>query len=171
MWLEFMFNGNHIEKIHDDIMRTFVFPPFDTEKNISFAEYLDSTNSVFIHARRGDATSVNSYCYKYGYFKRAVSYIKKHVENPVFVFFTNTDSIEWCKQNYKIFGLDFSKDKVLFVDWNTGEDSFRDMQLMTHCKHGIIANSSFGWWGAYLIKNPNKITISPEIEINTTHHC
>lgn len=170
MWLEFMYRGNHIEKIHDDILKTFVFPPFDTEKNIEFAKFLDSCNSVFIHARRGDSLQANSYCYKYGYFQRAVRYIKKHIDHPVFVFFTNTGSIEWCKENSRIFGLDYSKDQVYFVDWNIGEDSFRDMQLMTHCKHGIITNSSFGWWGAYLIQNPNKITISPSLEINTTHH-
>ena len=81
-----------------------------------------------------------------------------------------SNDIEWCKENSRIFGLDYSKDQVYFVDWNIGEDSFRDMQLMTHCKHGIITNSSFGWWGAYLIQNPNKITISPSLEINTTHH-
>ena len=142
----------------------------ETEKNIEFAKFLDSCNSVFIHARRGDSLQANSYCYKYGYFQRAVRYIKKHIDHPVFVFFTNTGSIEWCKENSRIFGLDYSKDQVYFVDWNIGEDSFRDMQLMTHCKHGIITNSSFGWWGAYLIQNPNKITISPSLEINTTHH-
>lgn len=171
MWLYFMFNGNHIERIREDILKTFVFPPFTSNKNNEFATFLDSCNSVFIHARRGDALHANKWCYKYGYFKRAVRYIKKHVEKPVFVFFTNTNSVSWCKENYNIFGLDLSMDTVYFVDWNTGLDSYCDMQLMTHCKHAIIANSSFGWWGAYLIQNPNKITISPSLEINTTHHC
>lgn len=169
--LNFQFNGNHIEKIHDKIKETFKFPDYTTDKNKEFSQYLRDNNSVFIHARRGDLLSANGWCYKYGYFRRAVKYIKKHVENPVFVIFTNTGSIDWCKENAKIFNLDFSKDKVLFVDWNTGENSFRDMQLMAECKHGIITNSSFGWWGAYLIQNPNKITISPLVEINTTHHC
>ena len=36
------------------------------------------------------------------------------------VFFTNAGSIAWCKQNYKIFGLDPRKDTIMFVDWNTG---------------------------------------------------
>lgn len=171
MWLDFKFNGNHIEEIHDEIMQTFVFPDFVTEKNRDFAKFLDSCNSVFIHARRGDMLSANGWCYKYGYFKRAVKHIKRNVEDPVFVFFTNTGSIEWCKENAKTFGLDYSKDKVYFVDWNTGEESYRDMQLMSHCKHGIITNSTFGWWGAYFIQNPDKITISPMAEINTTYHC
>lgn len=169
--LTFKLRGTEIDNIHDEIMETFVFPPFSTEKNQEFAKMLDGCNSVFIHARRGDMLSANGWCYKYGYFRRAVKYIKKHVENPVFVFFTNTGSIDWCKENARTFALDYSKDKVLFVDWNSGEESFRDMQLMTHCKHGIITNSTFGWWGAYLIQNPNKITISPLAEINTTYHC
>lgn len=169
--LDFKYNGNHIELIDKEIRETFVFPDFDTEKNNEFAKFLDSCNSVFIHARRGDLLSANGWCYKYGYFRRAVKHIKKKVDNPVFVFFTNTGSIEWCKENAKTFGLDYSKDKVLFVDWNTGEESFRDMQLMSHCKHGIITNSTFGWWGAYFIQNPEKITISPLAEINTTYHC
>lgn len=167
----FKYRGNDIEKIHDEIVNTFRFPDFTTDKNKDFALFLDSCNSVFIHARRGDMLSANGWCYKYGYFRRAVKYIKKHVENPVFVFFTNTGSIEWCKENAKTFGLDYSKDKVYFVDWNVGDESYRDMQLMAHCKHGIITNSTFGWWGAYFIKNPDKITISPELTINTTYHC
>jgi hypothetical protein len=171
MWLDFKFNGNKIELIHDEIMKKFVFPPFVDEKNIEMAKILDSSNSVFIHARRGDMLSANGWCYKYGFFKRAVKHIRKNVENPMFVFFTNTGSIDWCKEHAKdIFGLKDS-DKVMFVDWNAGDQSFRDMQLMTHCKHGIITNSTFGWWGAYLIQNPNKITISPMAEINTTYSC
>ena len=132
---------------------------------------LEKCNTVAIHARRGDMLGFNGACYKYGYFKRAVRYIRKHVENPVFVFFCDPGSVEWCKQNADIFNLDFSRDKVYFVDWNKGTDSFRDMQLMSCCKHAIITNSSFGWWGAYLIKNKIKITISPDITINTTYHC
>ena len=171
LWLDFKFNGNHIEKIHDNILKTFIFPPFEDEDNIHASKLFDTTNSVFIHARRGDMLSANGWCYKYGYFKRAVKHIKKNVKNPFFVFFTNPGSIEWCKEHSSdIFGLD-KCDRVMFVDWNSGDQSFRDMQLMTHCKHGIITNSTFGWWGAYLIQNPNKITISPLAEINTTYHC
>lgn len=167
----FKYRGNDIERIKQEIDHTFVFPPFKDERSIEFASFLDNCNSVFIHARRGDMLSANGWCYKYGYFRRAVKHIKKNVKDPVFVFFTNTGSIEWCKDNAHIFGLDYSKDRVYFVDWNVGDESYRDMQLMSYCKHGIITNSTFGWWGAYFIQNPNKITISPELTINTTYHC
>jgi len=170
-WLSFKLVGNERHLIDDDIRKTFVFRPFIDELNIKMAEMLNECNSVAIHARRGDMLSENGWCYKYGFFQRAVKHIRKNVVDPVFVFFTNTGSINWCKENADIFGLDFKKDKVFFVDWNIGIESYRDMQLMGYCKHAIITNSSFGWWGAYFIKNPNKITISPSIEIDSTYHC
>ena len=169
--LTFKLIGSGINIIDSEIREVFKFPEFVTKKNRDFASFLQSCNSVFIHARRGDMLSSNGWCYRYGYFRRATSMIRKHVQDPVFVFFTDSGSIDWCKQNANIFGLNYSKDRVHFVDWNNGRDSYRDMQLMSYCKHGIITNSTFGWWGAFFISNPNKITVSPLNEINTTHHC
>ncbi len=172
-WLSLKHYGNGLERIEKEVRESFTFPPFVDDKNSDMAAFLDNCNSVAIHARRGDMLGINGYCYKYGYFKRAVKYIKKKVENPVFVFFCDPGSVDWCKENAEIFNLDFSKDKIYFVDWNKGEESFRDMQLMSHCKHAIITNSSFGWWGAFFIQNPEKITIAPKQEISTitTYHC
>jgi hypothetical protein len=167
-YLKFMYKGNEIEKLNTTIRETFRFPEYDG-KNLDFATMLRSSNSVAIHARRGDFLGHNSYCYCYGYFKRAVHYIKSHVSNPIFVFFCDPGSIAWCKENGKIFDLDFTKDNVQFVDWNLDTENYRDMQLMSDCKHNIITNSSFGWWGAYLNANPDKITCSPDPKINTTH--
>lgn len=168
--LTFKNRNNNIEKIDTEIRRSFIFPVITDAKNKNCAEKISTCQSIAIHARRGDMLSVNGKYYRSGYFKRAVRYIKKNIENPCFFFFCDPGSIEWCKQNERIFGLNFQKDNVYFVDWNSGKGSYRDMQLMSLCKHNIITNSSFGWWGAYLNTNLNKITISPEIEINTTHH-
>lgn len=169
-WLSFYRKGNDRERIDSLIKETFVFRPFDLEKDIEAVRKIDSCNAIAIHVRRGDALYSNSWCYKYGYFKRAVKLIRKHVSNPSFVFFTDPASVEWCKKNEEIFGINSEKDNVMFVDWHKGVDSYRDMQLMAHCKHAIITTSSFGWWGAYFIDNPEKITISAYRTLDTTHH-
>ena len=95
-----------------------------------------------------------------------VKYIRKKVKDPVFFFFCDMDSIEWCKKNSRIYGIDFNKDKVYFVDWNKGQNSFWDMYLMSQCSANIIANSTFSFWGAYLNKN-NPFVIYPQKWVRT----
>ncbi|MEL7648001.1 MAG: alpha-1,2-fucosyltransferase [Sedimentibacter sp.] len=168
-FLKFQYKGNGIDNIDADIRQAFKFSEITDDKNLVCLDIINSTNSVSIHARRGDMLGINKYCYEYGYFKRAVKFIKRKVADPVFFFFCDPGSVEWCRENYDIFGLDKNEDTVNFVDWNKGNQSYRDMQLMSKCKHNIITTSSFGWWGAYLNENPNKITCSPDIRINTTN--
>lgn len=167
--LEFQNKNAGIERIEKDIKNAFRFPAFTDEKNQTIYDTIICQNAVAIHARRGDMLGRNYGMYKTGYFKRAVKYIRKHTADPVFYIFTDPGSIEWCIDNANILGLNSNRDEIYFVDWNKGEDSFRDIQLMAACKHQIITNSTFGWWGAYLNENPNKITCSPLAYINTTH--
>lgn len=160
--LAFRYKGFGLERIEKQVRQAFQFPFITDKRNQDMLELIHSTNSVAIHARRSDMLFVNGDCYKYGFFRRSVNYIRKKVDNPVFIFFTDEKSVGWCEENEKIFGLDFQKDKVYFVDWNKGEDSFRDMQLMAECKHNIFTQSSFGFWGAFLNQNPDKITCAPD---------
>ena len=161
--------GCGIEEIESEIRKAFYFPAIEDEKNADAISIIHNCNSVAIHARRGDMLGYNYNCYRFGYFQRAVKFIRSRVCNPVFFIFCDPGSVQWAKDNAYILGLDFKKDSIHFIDWNKGLNSFRDMQLMAECKHQIITNSSFGWWGAWLNKNPEKITCSPSYMINTTH--
>ena len=167
--LAFEYVGNDIEFIEEEIRNTFVFPELD-RRNAEIAKKMKEQESVAIHVRRGDMLHLSARYYKSGYFRRATKYIKKQIENPVFYFFCDPGSEAWCRKHESTFGLNFKKDAVFFINWNLGKESYRDMQLMSLCKHNIITNSSFGWRGAFLNQNTNKITISPEIDITTTHH-
>lgn len=167
--LAFKYKGFQIEDFDKEIREAFVFPAITDEKNRQMLAYIKSVNAVAIHARRSDLLFVNGHCYEHGFFRRSVRYIKKRVVDPVFVFFTDENSVGWCEKNGKIFGLDFHKDQVRFVTWNRGTESYRDMQLMAECKHNIFTESSFGFWGAYLNSNPNKITCAPDCTILATN--
>ena len=165
----FKYKGFGIEKIDKEIRKAFQFPPIKDEKNLEMLQFVKEHESVSIHARRSDLLFLNGHCYRHGFFKRSVNYIRKNVENPVFIFFTDENSTGWCENNAAIFGIDMSKDTVRFVTWNTGEESYRDMQLMAQCKHNIFTESTFGFWGAYLNENPNKITCAPDVTILATN--
>lgn len=169
--LQFMNAKNKIELIDKEIRETFVFPPLKDEMNMQAAREVQSVQSVGIHIRRDDAMyGINRAVFLTGYYKRAVKLIKSKVSDPVFYVFGTPKTIRWVKENLGEIGLDPKKDKVCYIDWNSGADSFRDMQLLSLCKHNIISQSSFGWWGTYLNSNPDKITISPLKKMNTTHH-
>lgn len=165
----FKYKGGGIERMDKEIREAFQFPPIEDERNQKMMDLIQNSNSVSIHARRSDLLFLNGHCYKHGFFKRSVKYIRNKVENPVFIFFTDENSVGWCENNAGIFGLDFKKDHVEFVTWNKGEASYRDMQLMAQCKHNIFTESTFGFWGAYLNKNPNKITCAPDVTILSTN--
>jgi hypothetical protein len=63
-----------------------------------------------------------------------------------------SDDIDWCKNN-----LPFSD--MIFAE---GQSDVEDLWMMSFCKHNIIANSSFSWWGAWLNSNANKTVIAPK---------
>lgn len=167
--LDFKFKKSGIERIEKEIRDSFKFPAISDARNVDLSNELEAKNSVAIHARRGDMLGVNHGCYVSGYFRRAVSYIRSQVSSPEFYIFCDPQSVSWAKENEKVLGLNFKRDKIHFVDWNKGENSYIDMQLMAKCKHQVITNSSFGWWGAWLNEYPGKITCAPDYNINTTH--
>lgn len=143
----------------DELISVFQFPKFD-EKNQQIADEMEESASVALHIRRSDHLADNSNLIKNGYFQKAIDYIKK-TEHEKLKFFVFSEDIEWCKLNLNIIGLN-NKDSIKYIDWNTGSDSFRDMQLMTLCKHNVIPISSFSWWGYYLSKRTNKIVCAPK---------
>ena len=71
-------------------------------------------------------------------------------------FFIFSDDIDWCKKH-----LSF-KSNPNYIDDKYNLEDYHELILMKYCKHNIISNSSFSWWGAWLNENPNKIVIYPD---------
>jgi hypothetical protein len=108
-------------------------------------------NSVAIHLRRVQYNTILGL----DYYLQAVYQIKEQVKDPVFYIFS--DDIEWCKQNFIIEGSFF------FMDNNTNNEII-DFWMMSQCKHFIIANSTYSWWGAWMADYPEKIILKPEMQ-------
>lgn len=141
-----------------DILNIFKFEKSDDSKFLSIKKIIEDSQSVSIHVRRGDYVE-NKNANKYhgtlpiSYYKKATNFIVSHVKNPKFFLFS--DDLHWAKQNFSFL------QSFYLVDINTGKLAYRDMHLMSLCKHNIIANSSFSWWGAWLNQNSSKIVIAP----------
>jgi len=129
----------------------------DTNKLIS--DNIKNCNSVSVHIRRGDyvynklTNKVHGTCNQ-DYYNDAISLILDKVREPSFFIFS--DDIQWVKNNLQL------PHSSIFIDNNTVDTNYEDMRLMSHCKHNIIANSSFSWWGAWLNNKYNKIVITPK---------
>jgi hypothetical protein len=133
----------------------------DVQKAFTFQESANNPildgNSVSLHVRRGDYVEIENQgvygniCTK-DYYEKAIKYIMENVENPHFYLFS--DDIEWVEKN-------IYQDGMTIVDNNRGDNSYLDMLLMSKCRHHIIANSTFSWWGAWLGTYEGTITVSP----------
>lgn len=115
-------------------------------------------NAVSIHVRRGDYLqekhwkSLGCIC-QHPYYLNALAELEKRVEHPHYYVFS--EDLDWVRRNLPLHNAEF-------IDWNKGENSWQDMMLMSHCRHHIICNSTFSWWGAWLNPSLDKIVIAPE---------
>ncbi len=141
----------------DEIRKHFVFPGIEDDNNRRLEDDIRSGESVSIHVRRGDylsATYENMFVsLGRDYYERAVNHIKERVENPRFFIFSDDGDFAGKEFNWI--------DNKCIVTGNDDNDSFRDMQLMSLCKHNITANSTFSQWGALLNENEGHMTIYP----------
>lgn len=149
---------SYFSAISERVRAAFVFPELTDERNRAVLQTVTTGNSVGIHVRRGDYLTdplFRGTC-PAGYYDRAISLAEERLKPDVYVVFSN--DMAWCRQYFATMG---ESKKVLFVDWNRGQESYRDMQLMSLCRHQIIANSSFSWWAAWLNRNAGKTVIGP----------
>lgn len=120
---------------------------------------IESTNSVGMHIRRGDyvneinAAKVHGFC-GLDYYTKSMKFLSERFSDLTFYVFS--DDPDWAAINLKkTYG------KVYIVRDNVNDKSFIDLLLMSKCKHNIISNSTFSWWGGWLNSNPAKVILAP----------
>jgi hypothetical protein len=106
-------------------------------------------NTVSLHVRRGDYVNIQNFhpLQTINYYKNAYDTINENSINVLIL----SDDVNWCKKNIKFNNASYIENETNIVD----------LYIMSLCKHNIIANSSFSWWGAWLNKNKNKKIVCP----------
>lgn len=151
----------YFKNIDDKIRNDFQFK-YGEEKLRKLSDEIKSKQSVSVHIRRGDYLKAEDIyggiCTKQ-YYDNAIEKISENVDSPEFYFFS--DDIEWVKENYMAPNYHYISSNMfdVYEDWY-------DLCLMSRCRHNIIANSSFSWWGAWLNENDKKMVIAPKIWCN-----
>lgn len=153
-WQSERYFSDVAQTIRDDF--TFRVPP--SGRNFELARHIDGVNAVSLHIRRGDYSSNPKTLAMHGlcslkYYAEAIDLVVDRIPEPMFFVFS--DDMHWVQANLHI-GYPCE-----YIDHNRGAESYNDMRLMSLCKHHIIANSSFSWWGAWLNPGVTKLVVAP----------
>jgi hypothetical protein len=146
------------------IRNLFEFPNIFNMQLADISLLMETSNAVAVHFRRGDyvddpvVSSIHNLC-TLDYYSKAFQLMKERLNDPHFFIFS--DDIDWVK--CKVAGWEH---QITFVKAEKVYPSWVDMKLMSRCKHHIIANSSFSWWGAWLNTFPLKVVVAPELWFN-----
>lgn len=146
--------ARYYEPIRDELLGCFAIRDIPAHIR-SRGDELSSCDSVSLHVRRGDylkLRNVFQLC-DAAYYECAARHVSERVQNPHYFVFS--DDITWCRENLNLPAIEF----VETAEPNRPE---LDMYLMSCCRHNIIANSSFSWWGAWLNRHRDRIVVAPK---------
>jgi Glycosyl transferase family 11 len=147
----------YFNEVAERVRQDFAISAPLTSPTKEMAKKIGAANSVSLHVRRGDYVSDARTFNHHGvcepaYYTKAIAALKDRLgEMEIFVF---SDDIDWVKENIS------AEFPMTFVN-HAGRQDYEDLYLMSLCRHNIIANSSFSWWGAWLNANPDKLVIAP----------
>jgi hypothetical protein len=148
----------YFKDIEPLLRREFTFKTAQDAKNTQTASLIQSVQAVSVHIRRGDYVADPRTHEYHGlvpleYYHVAADKIAHAVTDPRFFVFS--DEPEWAQEHLKL------NYPITFMMHNGQGKHYEDLRLMSLCKHHIIANSSFSWWGAWLSINPDKLVFAP----------
>ncbi|HLO79809.1 MAG TPA: alpha-1,2-fucosyltransferase [Chitinophagaceae bacterium] len=150
----------YFQECEADIRNDFTFRDEPDQLNQSWLNRIKAVNSVGIHVRRGDYLTDKFTLEQVGmadmtYYKNAVQFVEQNITEPHYFVFT--DDPDWVRKKFDI-GV-----KYELIAHNNQENAYQDLRLLSACNHQVISNSSFGWWGAWLNSNTDKIVVAPRV--------
>ena len=153
-------NYRYFDCVKDELRHD--FRPLNpmSDNAMRMIDRVQSCNAVFIGVRRGDYLKSRMNRKIFGtldtdYYHRAIRYVADRVQAPKFFVFSN--DIQWAIDN-----MGFQQWDTVFRRSEDVVEDFEELQIMASCKHAILGNSTFHWWGAQMINNESKLVISPK---------
>jgi Glycosyl transferase family 11 len=146
----------YFQAIQTEIRRDFsTFRQPISQTALPILAQIKATNSVCVHARRGDYLTNKRYVVlEMDYYRRAIKTLSSQFTN--LHFFVFSDDIDWCKVNFE------ADCNCTFVSDNQRFMLRDEFEMMQNCQHHITANSTLSWWAAWLNKNHVKVVICPQ---------
>lgn len=148
----YFFDLSYFDSIKDVLQREFVLKE-KMRLPGELSRLLRNEDTISIHVRRGDFLKLNRDISQKEYYPKTLAYMSKVVSQPTYLVFS--DDIEWVREHLEIPGEKIYVSEMGFQD-------YEEMAIMKHCKHHIIANSTFSYWPAYLNANPDKVVVCPK---------
>jgi len=149
----------YFAEIADTIRRDFTVAAPPTGRNAALLGEITACDAVAVHVRRGDYVSDPATAARHGvcgldYYTAALERIEAAVSAPRYFVFS--DDIPWAREHLRFTA------PATFIDHNAAAP-WEDLRLMAACRHFVIANSSFSWWGAWLAEHAaaEKLVIAP----------
>ena len=148
----------YVDMVRDELRRDFRFQEKNDGGLRNMTGAVKSCNAVSVHIRRQDYLKSSAL---YGgictdeYYEKAIAHMLRQAADAVFYFFS--DDMAWVRETYRELKNAVFVSREMFDDY----EDWYDMWLMSCCRHNIIANSSFSWWGAWLNGSMDKQVIAP----------
>lgn len=154
--MDYYLEGYFFDKIYFENEEDLLRKEFRLKKKIAVPEdirkALKEKNTVSVHIRRNDFLRIGRDMSDSAYYEKAIHFMEKKVANPFLVIFS--DDIEWVKNHKKFL------QGHMYISGRGFSDG-EELMLMSMCKHHIIANSTYSYWGAWLNPNKEKIVVAP----------
>ena len=147
-------NPKYFDSYKEDLLRLFQPKEKKSESVSRLAEQMNNEVSVSVHIRRGDYIKL-AWNLPMSYYETAMTKIEELLGcTPYYYIFS--DDMDFAKKYFKD-----SKRHIRYIDYESDDHVRDDMYLMSRCRHNIIANSSYSWWGAYQNRYHDKQVICP----------
>lgn len=154
-------NERYFSDCADEVHRAFTFDESlcNDRTRAALVDLEREQCAVSLHVRRGDYLLPKNFATSgcvcgMAYYRNALARAAELF--PAACFYVFSDDPAWVRDNLSL------PEGTRVVDWNTGDDSWQDMLLMSRCRHNVICNSTFSWWGAWLNAHTDKTVIAPD---------